>query len=367
VLKTTETADETYMRAALGLARRGLGSVWPNPAVGCVIVKNGTIIGRGWTQPGGRPHAETEALARAGAAATGACAYVTLEPCNHFGETPPCAQALLDAGVSRVVTAMEDPDPRTAGGGHARLKAGGATVVTGVLQNAAAAMNAGFLSRVTAGRPTVALKTATTLDGKIAAQGGASQWITGPETRARGHLLRASHDAIMIGVGTALADAPSLTCRIPGLEDRSPIRIVVDTKLRLPVKSPLVRTARQVPTWILTTSDRDAGRLQEQGVEIVMTDSDAAGHVDLVSGLGALGARGLTRLLVEGGSSLTAALLRASLIDRIYWFRAGGIMGEDGLGAVGPYGVVEPGAMARFRRVDISTIGEDILEVLIPR
>ena len=355
------------MRAALVLARRGLGSVWPNPAVGCVIVKGGAIVGRGWTQPGGRPHAETEALARAGSAASGACAYVTLEPCNHFGETPPCAQALLDAGVTRIVTAMEDPDPRTAGGGHARLKAGGACVETGVLQDAAAALNAGFLSRVTAGRPIVTVKTATTLDGKIAARGGASHWITGPEARARGQLLRATHDAIMIGVGTAITDAPALTCRIPGLEDRSPIRVVVDSQLRLPLESTLVGTAHQVPTWILTTSDRGAGRFQEQGVEIIITDSDANGRVDLVSGLGALGVRGLTRLLVEGGGALASSFLGARLIDRIYWFRAGGIMGADGLSAIAAYGLRDPSAMARFERLALSTVGDDILEILVPR
>ncbi len=365
--KTTEAADETYMRAALTLARRGLGSVWPNPAVGCIIVKGDCVVGRGWTQPGGRPHAETEALRRAGTAASGACAYVTLEPCNHVGETPPCAQALLDAGVARVVTAVEDPDPRTSGGGHARLQAGGVAVVKNVLRDAAVSLNAGFLSRVKKGRPAVTLKTATTLDGKIAAQGGASQWITGPEARARAQMLRATHDAIMVGVGTAVADAPSLTCRIPGLENRSPVRIVVDSQLRLPLDSPLVGTARDVPTWILTASGGDSGDFLERGVEIVRVAPGADGRVDLTVGLQALGGRGLTRLLVEGGGALASSLLTASLINRIYWFRAGGIMGSDGIGAVAGYGVKDPGEMARFNRAALLPVGEDVMEILVPR
>lgn len=351
------------MRAALVLARRGLGSVWPNPAVGCVIVKNNAIVGRGWTQLGGRPHAETEALRRAGKAAQGACAYVTLEPCNHFGETPPCALALLNAGVTRVVTAMEDPDPRTAGGGHARLQAGGADVATGVLRAEASHVNAGFLSRVNLGRPTVTLKTATTLDGKIAAKGGASRWITGPEARARGHLLRASHDAIMIGVGTAIADAPSLTCRLPGLEERSPVRVVIDSQLRLPADAPLVRSARQVPTWILTASEREPSAYEAQGVEIIRADAGPDGRVDLNSGLAALGARGLTRLLVEGGGALAASCLLSAVVDRIYWFRAAGVMGDDGIGAASGFGVVDPAAMARFARVDSLPVGTDMLEI----
>ncbi len=361
--KTTELADETYMRAALALARRGLGSVWPNPAVGCIIVKDDFVVGRGWTQLGGRPHAETEALRRAGPAASGACAYVTLEPCNHFGETPPCAQALLDAGVARVVTAMEDPDPRTSGGGHARLLARGASVVTDVLQADASRVNAGFLSRVVNGRPTVTLKSATTLDGKIAARGGASRWITGPEARARGHLLRATHDAIMIGVGTAIADAPTLTCRIPGLEKSSPVRVVVDSQLRMPVGSPLVQSARRVPTWILTASEPDPATYETHGVEIVRTDAGPDGRVDLVSGLAALGARGLTRLLVEGGGALAASCLQAALVDRIYWFRAAGIMGDDGVGSVAGYGVADPANMVRFARTDALPVGADMLEI----
>ena len=361
----SENLDEIYMRAALVLARRGLGMVWPNPSVGCVIVNGERIVGRGWTQPGGRPHAETEALRQAGAAASGACVYVTLEPCNHFGQTPPCTSALLDAGVSRVVSAMEDPDTRTAGGGHARLREGGIEVVTDVLGAEAASVNAGFLSRVRSGRPLVTLKTATTLDGKIAAANGASQWITGPEARTRGHLLRATHDAIMIGIGTALADAPSLTCRIAGMEDRSPVRIVMDSKLRLPLDSTLVKTAREIPTWVVTSKTAsDLGAYVEQGVEIIQVDADPKGSLNLKVALEVLGDKGLTRLLVEGGGALAATLMRDDLVDRLVWFRSAGVMGADGIGAIAGYGVTHPDEAATFERVEATPVGVDVMEVL---
>src|SRR5580700_4659831 len=226
--------DLGHMRTALGLARRGLGNTWPNPAVGCVIVKDGRVVGRGWTQKGGRPHAETEALARAGKGAKGATAYVSLEPCSHHGKTPPCAEALIAAGVSRVVAAVEDPDPRVSGRGIARLRAAGIAVEAGLCAAEAAELNAGFFCRVAQGRPLVTLKLAASLDGRIATPTGKSRWITGPAARERAHLLRAAHDAVLIGTGTALADDPQLTCRLPGLEARSPVRIVIDRTLRLP-------------------------------------------------------------------------------------------------------------------------------------
>lgn len=362
---TSEPADETYMRAALGLARRGLGTVWPNPAVGCVVVRDGTVVGRGWTQPGGRPHAETEALVRAGAAAAGACAYVSLEPCNHFGKTPPCAKALVDAGVSRVVSALEDPDPRTAGSGHETLRAGGVEIITGVLSDEAASVNAGFLMRLREGRPLVTLKTATTLDGKIAAGGGKSKWITGPQARVRGHLLRAGHDAILVGIGTALADTPLLTCRIPGLESRSPVRVVLDSKLRLPVDAPLVATARETPTWIVTTTAEPAGREHiARGVEILRVEPGSDGHVDIRTAVQALSARGITRLLVEGGGAVAASLFRRALVDRIAWFRSPRVMGDDGIAAVAPYGMTHPGELTRFERVESLRLGEDTVDFL---
>lgn len=353
------------MRIALALARRGLGSVWPNPSVGCVIVRNQGIVGRGWTQPGGRPHAETEALRRAGPAARGATAYVSLEPCSHHGQTPPCADALIAAGVARVVAATEDPDPRVSGSGLRRLEDAGIAVDCGVRRVEAEALNAGFLMRVRSGRPLVCLKTATTLDGRIAVHTGESRWITGPEARERVHLMRARYDAVMVGVGTATADDPELTCRLPGLPARQPVRVVVDARLRLPLTSKLVRTAREVPTWIVTRDDADsrrAGALLDLGVELIQLRPSASGYPDPKAMLAALGGRGVTRLLVEGGATLAAVLLRAALIDRIAWFRSGGIIGGDGIPAVEAYGVDRLAAMAQFDRQSVTRLGGDLLE-----
>src|SRR5215475_6368773 len=242
--------ERDAMQAALALARRGLGAVWPNPAVGCVIVKDGRVVGRGWTQPGGRPHGETEALRRAGPAARGATAYVSLEPCCHWGRTPPCVDALIAAGIQRVVVALEDPDPRVAGGGLRRLRAAGLTVETGLCAAEAAEVNAGFLCHRSLGRPLVTLKLATSLDGRIATRRGESRWISGSLARDRAHALRASHDAITVGVQTVLADDPQLTCRLPGLNDRSPVRVVIDRHLRIPPAARLIADARQVSTWV---------------------------------------------------------------------------------------------------------------------
>ena len=250
------------MGIALALARRGLGRVWPNPAVGCLLVREGRIIGRGWTGSGGRPHAETEALRRASASggAAGATAYVTLEPCGHTGKTPPCAKALVEAGIGRAVVAATDPDPRVNGRGIAMLEAAGIEVTLGVRAAEARALNAGFLSRVEQGRPLVTLKLATTLDGRIATHTGASRWISGPVARDWTHALRAMSDAIMIGSGTALADDPELTCRLPGMTDLSPVRVVVDRRLRLPLTSRLVRDAKRQPTWLITLAENVAPR-----------------------------------------------------------------------------------------------------------
>ncbi len=231
--------DARHMRHALTLSERALGSVSPNPAVGCVIVRDGIVVGRGWTQRGGRPHAEVVALRQAGHAAKGATAYVTLEPCAHIGQTPPCANALIEAGVARVVATVEDPDPRVSGRGFAMLRAAEIAVETDVLRDEAAALNAGFFLRITKKRPLVSLKLAVSADGKIARAPGGDQWITGEEARAFGHLMRARNDAILAGIETVLADDPELTCRVPGLEDRSPLRVVLDSKLRLPMASKL--------------------------------------------------------------------------------------------------------------------------------
>jgi diaminohydroxyphosphoribosylaminopyrimidine deaminase/5-amino-6-(5-phosphoribosylamino)uracil reductase len=358
--------DLGHMRTALGLARRGLGNTWPNPAVGCVIVKDGRVVGRGWTQKGGRPHAETEALARAGKGAKGATAYVSLEPCSHHGKTPPCAEALIAAGITRVVAAVEDPDPRVSGAGIARLKAAGITAETGLCAAEAAELNAGFFCRVKHGRPLVTLKLATSLDGRIATASGESRWITGPAARARAHLQRATHDAVLVGTGTALADDPQLTCRLPGLENRSPVRIVLDRNLRLPPTLRLFSEAGQVPTWLVTlpgSSSTQQALLRQQGIEIVPVEANLAGGIDLARMLRALGGKGLTRLLVEGGGALAASLLRAGLVDRLVWMRAPLALGDDAIPAIAALELADLAAAPRFDLVSGECAGGDLIEV----
>jgi len=364
------STDLAAMRAALALARRGLGAVWPNPSVGCVIVKNGHVVGRGWTQRGGRPHGETEALRRAGAAVPGATAYVTLEPCSHWGKTPPCADALIAAGLRRIVVALEDPDPRVAGAGIERLRAAGLAVDTGLCAAEAAELNAGFLQRVRLGRPLVTLKLATSLDGRIATASGESRWITGPLARERAHLLRATHDAILVGTDTVLADDPQLTCRLPGLASRSPVRIVLDRQLRIPPTARIIAEAGQIPTWVLTLRSADPGRqkiFRDAGVEVIAADPDMAGMIDLSAALELLGKRGLTRLLVEGGGRLAAALLRAQLVDRLVWLHAPLLLGGDGVPAVAALDSAVLADMPRFERVAAEIVGEDGLTVFRTR
>jgi diaminohydroxyphosphoribosylaminopyrimidine deaminase/5-amino-6-(5-phosphoribosylamino)uracil reductase len=357
-------ADQQWMGVALALARRGLGTVWPNPAVGCVIVNEGLAVGRGWTQPGGRPHAETEALQRTGASARGATAYVSLEPCCHWGRTPPCADALIDAGIRRAVVAIDDPDPRVAGSGITRLRAAGIEVDTGLGAAEAAEINAGFLTRQRLGRPLVTLKLATSLDGRIATRSGESQWITGPPARTRGHWLRAHHDAVMVGTGTVLTDDPQLTCRLPGLGHRSPLRIVLDRLLRIPPSARVIAEAHRTQTWILTLGGADPARreaLLATGVTVIEVAPDPAGHLDLAAALAALGRRGLTRLLVEGGAGLAAALLQGGLVDRLVWFHAPLLIGGDGTPAVSALGLTALTHAPGFERMSQEAVGDDML------
>lgn len=353
------------MRAALTLARRGLGRVAPNPAVGCVLVKDGRVVARGWTQPGGRPHAETEALGRAGDQASGATAYVSLEPCCHHGGTPPCAEALIVAGVSRCVVALGDPDERVAGRGLQRLSEAGIAVTEGVLADEAEAVNAGFLMRLRAGRPLVTLKLATTLDGRIATAARESRWITGEAARAQGHLLRAGHDAVMVGAGTAATDDPRLDVRLPGLEDRAPLRVVLDGGLRIPASHDLVARAGSQPTLLFTRAGHPPERRQalaDQGMEVLDVESDDEGLLSVSSVLQELGRRGLTRLLVEGGGRLAASLIRADLVDRLVWFRAPGVIGGDGVPAVAGFGLAGLADMPRFQRLSAQPAGADLVE-----
>ncbi len=362
-MSDTDARDGEHMRAALALARRGLGSVWPNPSVGCVLVQDGRVVGRGVTAPGGRPHAETIALASAGAQARGATAYVTLEPCSHHGRTPPCAEALIAAGVTRVVVACGDPDPRVDGAGIALLRAAGLEVVVGTLATEARSLQAGFLTRVGLGRPMVTLKLASTLDGRIATRTGESQWITGPAARRAAHALRGQQDAVLAGVGTVQADNPELTCRIPGYRRTPDLRIVVDSHLRTRLTARVVSTAATVPTWFLHRSGADADRilaLNEAGVRLIEV-AGAEHGIDLAAGMQALGAAGLTRVLVEGGAQIAGALLRAGLVDRVAWFHAPSVMGGDGWPAAQAFGTTALDGMPRFHREGSRPVGDDML------
>ncbi len=359
----TPAEDLPHMRAALALARRGLGATWPNPSVGCVIVNQGRVVGRGFTATGGRPHAEPAALAMAGYAAKGATAYVTLEPCCHWGQTPPCTDALIEAGIARVVIATGDPDKRVDSQGIARLREAGIQTDVGLLEAEAQEILAGFIQKTTTGRPLVTLKLATTLDGKIATHAGESQWITGPEARRMAHAIRGRHDAIMVGVGTVLADNPELTCRIPGYEKRAAVRVVTDSHLRTPLTARVISTARETPTWMLIRHGTDHARQQaftEAGVILIEIPPASAG-IDIKKALQALGKAGITRLMIEGGGQIAAALLRADLVDRLAWFHAPATMGGDGWPGVQAFGIEQLADMPRFTRTRITPLGNDLL------
>lgn len=349
------------MAHALALAARGLGRTWPNPAVGCVIIRQGRILGRGWTQPGGRPHAERRALDQAGDA-KGATAYVTLEPCAHHGHTPPCAEALIAARVTRVVTALTDPDPRVSGKGHAMLRAAGIEVREDVLAQEARRLNAGFLKRVTIGLPFVTLKLATTLDGRIATASGESRWITGPQARRYVHALRLTHDAVMVGSGTARADDPDLTARDIGATHQ-PLRILLDRTLSHRPDSRLGATARQNPVWILHAPDAAAAAQQAwaaTGARLLPCPT-SNGHLDLTAALRLLAAEGVTRILSEGGGTLAAALTAAGLVDDLIHMTAGKLIGADGIAALGPLALPGLTNAPTFRLIGHETLGPDTL------
>jgi diaminohydroxyphosphoribosylaminopyrimidine deaminase/5-amino-6-(5-phosphoribosylamino)uracil reductase len=335
-------ADRRYMQLALTLGRRGLGRTWPNPAVGAIVVRDGVIVGRGWTQPGGRPHAEPEALRRAGEAARGATLYVTLEPCSHFGKSPPCADAIIAAGISRVVAAIEDPNPEVAGKGHAKLRAAGITVDVGLFAEEAARDHAGHFRRVRDGRPHVTLKLAVSADDKIGAAAGKPVAITGEAARTRVHLLRAQSDAILVGIGTVLADDPLLTCRLPGMAARSPVRVVLDRALRIPSGSRLVRSARETPLWVVASELAEApaaAKLGAAGAQVLRIAPTPAPELDLKgldlkAVLHALSVKGITRLMVEGGSRVASSFVAADLVDEVWLLRGWEAIGAGGVAAL---------------------------------
>ena len=331
-----EAADARFMALALTLGRRGLGNTWPNPAVGAVVVKDGQIIGRGWTQPGGRPHAETQALKRAGKAARGATLYVTLEPCSNEGKTPPCADAVIRAGIARVVSAMDDPNPEVAGQGHERLRSKSIALEVGPGAEEARRAHAGHFRRIRDGRPHVLLKLAVSSDGKAGAAGRQPVEITAAEARRHAFLLRAQSDAILAGLGTVVADNPSLTARLPGMRERSPIRVLLDSQLRVPLSMNAVATARENPTWIFCASQASAMAeqiLREKGVEVFRV-AGKDGRLDLAEVLNVLAERGITRLMVEGGPRVAASFVSADLVDEAVVFHGPNRIGEDGIDAL---------------------------------
>ncbi len=358
----TRPDDERFMAAAIRLSRWHLGLTSTNPSVGCVVVKDGAVIGRGVTAVGGRPHAEPQALAEAGEAARGATAYVTLEPCSHYGKTPPCAEALIAYGVGRVVISVTDPDQRVSGRGIAMLREAGIDVDTGILEEEGRRSLAGYLMRQTKNRPYVTLKLAVSADGMIGKTGAGQLRITGDIARSQVQVLRAESDAILVGIGTAIADDPELTCRVPGLESRSPLRIVIDDQLQLPISGKLVKTARQYPVIAVAghpppfdenTDKALLGRraaLDAAGVEVLQSNSGKPGEL-----LEALGTRGISSLLVEGGARTAQRFLDADLVDRILLFQGPGTIGEGGIESP----VTKTNIPSSFRHIRASQFGDD--------
>jgi diaminohydroxyphosphoribosylaminopyrimidine deaminase/5-amino-6-(5-phosphoribosylamino)uracil reductase len=355
--------DERWMAAALAFGRRNLGACAPNPSVGALIVRDGILVGRGVTSPGGRPHAERNAIDQAGLAAAGATLYVTLEPCFHQGRAPPCAPAIVEAGIARVVSAIEDPDRRVAGRGHRLLREAGVAVVVGIGARQARRDHLGHILRVTKGRPMVTLKLARTADGYAA--GGEHDprlAITGEAANLRVQIMRAMHDAIMIGAGTALADDPLLTVRLPGALDVKPLRVVLDAALRLSPGSRLGATARNFPTLAIATQAAPMARadaLEEAGVGVERVAGDQAGHVDLLSALGALSRRGVTRVFSEGGPSVGSALIARGLADEVVLFTARKPLGRPGLPALDAAALAALQDGARYAEVEVARFGDD--------
>jgi diaminohydroxyphosphoribosylaminopyrimidine deaminase/5-amino-6-(5-phosphoribosylamino)uracil reductase len=353
------------MALALTLGRRGLGNAWPNPAVGAVVVKDGVVVGRGWTQPGGRPHAEVEALGRAGDAARAATLYATLEPCSHHGKTPPCVDAIMAAGISRVVSALEDPNPKIAGQGHARLTSHGVAVTAGVCAEEARRAHAGHIRRVRNGRPHVTLKLAVSADGKAGLAGRKPAAITGEAARERVQLMRSMNDAVVTGIGTVLADDPQLNVRLPGMQQRSPVRVILDSALRLPMASKLATTATRTLDWIFideAAKPVHEGELVASGVELLRVPGEK-GRLDPLAVLRALAGRGITRVMVEAGPILSAAFLNADLVDEAALFHSPNPLGPDAIDALEGMPLTALTQSPKLRLVGSEQIGADRLDM----
>lgn len=359
----TEADDARFMALALALGRRGQGNTWPNPAVGAVIVKDGVIVGRGWTQPGGRPHAEVEALRHAKKSAQGATMYVTLEPCSHQGQSPPCADAIVRAGIARVVSAIEDPNPEVAGKGHEKLRAKGIAVDVGLGADDARRAHAGHFARVQKARPFVTLKLALSEDGKAGLAGRKPIALTGEAARNRVFQMRGQSDAILVGIGTVLSDNPQLNCRLPGMLERSPVRVVLDATLKLPMSTSVVATTSATPTWVFTSrkpSSIAEEILQQKGCKVFRV-GDANGMLDLDEVLKILTEQGITRLMVEGGPKIAASFVGGDLIDEVVLLRAEKTIGADGIDALEgmPLGALTEGLQSR----GTERLGADTLEI----
>ncbi len=355
-----EHFHEKMMKRAIILAKRGIGRTAPNPAVGCVVVKDGTVVGEGWHKKAGTPHAEVHALRQAGERARGAEVYVTLEPCAHFGKTPPCADALIAADVSRVHVGMVDPNPKVCGKGVAKLRSAGIEVVVSLLEEDCRLLNEPFIKHVTTGLPFVILKSAMTLDGKTATADRDSKWITSDKSREYVHKLRAKLDAIMVGVGTVLADDPQLTSRIPG--GRDPLRVIVDSSLRIPLAAQVLHLDSMAKTVIATVSDDEdrIARITDSGAEVLCCRK-RSGRVDLHDLLAKLGGLGVQSLLLEGGGELAGEALRRGLIDKCMFFYAPKLVGGEGLGPFAGKGVGLMADAFSLKNISISRQGEDIL------
>jgi len=353
------------MAAAERLARRGFGRVWPNPSVAALIVRDDgdgpIVVGRGVTSRPGMAHAEVNALSQAGEKGKGATCYVTLEPCSHYGRTPPCAKALVEAGVARVVVGMLDPNPRVAGRGIGMLQAAGIEVSVGLREAAMQALYRGFTLRQLKQRPQVFLKLAVSRDGFIGRAGEGQVRISGPLSMRKVHGFRAENDAILVGSGTALADDPQLTCRLPGLEGRSPVRVIVDRRARLPLESKLVRTCADVPVWLICGNDADADRIEllsAAGVNAIRVPADDTGVRPSVI-LSALATRGITRLMVEGGSRLATSFLAADLVDDLCVVTGNVTVGAGGIPALHGLELADVLKDPKFERVDAGRFGDD--------
>lgn len=353
------------MQLALELAAKARGRTTPNPMVGAVIVKDGRVVGRGYHAQAGTPHAEVHALREAGESARGATAYVTLEPCSHYGRTPPCADALIQAGVKRVVAAMEDPNPLVAGNGLARLREAGILTEVGLCEEAAQQLNEVFIKFITTKKPFILFKTAMTLDGKIATVKGQSQWITGEQARRWVHYLRDSYDAIMVGIGTVLADDPALTTRLPGQVTRDPIRVIVDTQARTPLESKILNQESVAPTMILVSEKAPQERvaaLTQKGAKVILVPSGTDQRLELTAVVDRLGQAGITSVLLEGGGQLAGSCFKAKLVDKVCWFVAPKIVGgHSAPGPVGDLGIDHMDKAITVGRISPRQIGEDFM------